>query len=95
MIAVLFGYACRNATLESGSYEIGGDYAGVAASTVEKQFPGSIALFLRLCDGDQSPAPRGSEALANRHGDCTGCGSDARAQINDAARLRPSARNFD
>lgn len=68
MIAVLFGYACRNAVLDAGSYAIVGDYAGVAASSIEKQFPGSVALFLRLCDGGQSPAPRGSETLVNRHG---------------------------
>ncbi len=67
-IAVLFGYACRNATLEAESYAISGDYSGIAAATVERQFPGSVALFLRLCDGDRSPAPRGSIDSMNRDG---------------------------
>ena len=68
MLAVVFGYACRAATLDADSYAVSGDYAGIAADTVERDFPGSIALFLRLCDGDQAPSPRGSESLAQVHG---------------------------
>jgi hypothetical protein len=68
MLAVVFGYACRAAAIGSESYVISGDYAGVAAATVERDFPGSVALFLRLCDGDQAPRPRGSASLAHLHG---------------------------
>lgn len=67
-LAVLFGYACDNATMSADSYTISGDYAGVAAANIESEFPGSVALFLRLCDAGQSPAPRGSVELVNRHG---------------------------
>lgn len=67
-LAVVFGYACRAAALGAGSYALSGDYAGVAAAKIERDFPGSVALFLRLCDGDQSPRPRGSSEFAALHG---------------------------
>jgi hypothetical protein len=68
MLAVVFGYACRAAALDMDSYAVSGDYAGVAADSVERAFPGAVALFLRLCDGDQAPSPRGSASLAYLHG---------------------------
>lgn len=68
MLAVVFGYACRAAALDTDSYTVSGDYAGVAADSVERDFPGTVALFLRLCDGDQAPNPRGSASLAHLHG---------------------------
>ena len=68
MLAVVFGYACRAAALDTDSYAVSGDYAGVAADSVERDFPGAIALFLRLCDGDQAPSPRGSASLAHLYG---------------------------
>lgn len=68
IVALVFGYACRNAALGVESDTIGGDYAGIAATTLERDYPGSVALFLRLCDGDRSPAESGSKALENRYG---------------------------
>jgi hypothetical protein len=68
MLAIVFGYACRAAALDAGSYAVSGDYSGIAADRVEHDFPGSVALFLRLCDGDQTPSPRGSAGLAQLHG---------------------------
>jgi hypothetical protein len=68
-IAVAFGYACRAAVLGADSYALSGDYPGVAAGGIERDFPGAIALFVRLCDGDQSPRPRGSADLATLHGE--------------------------
>jgi len=67
-LAIVFSYACRNAALDAGSYALSGDYSGVAAATLERDFPGSVALFLRSCDGDQSPIPRGSMEAAAQHG---------------------------
>lgn len=67
-MAVVFGYACRAAVLDSGSYTLSGDYPGVAAGRIERDFPGAVALFVRLCDGDQSPRPRGSADLTTLHG---------------------------
>ena len=67
ILAVAFGYAGRAATLDADSYAVSGDYAGIVADRVERDFPGSVALALRLCDGGQAPSPRGSTSLANSH----------------------------
>jgi len=66
--AILFAYACHNTTLTGDFYEITGDYAGFAAAQLEADFPGAVALFLALCGGDQNPEPRGTIALAEKHG---------------------------
>ena len=64
--SVLFGYACHNTTL--GFYQFCGDYAGFAQEYLEKDHPGTIALFMTGCGGDQNPYPRGTLDLAQRHG---------------------------
>jgi hypothetical protein len=77
-----FGYACHNTTLSSVSkppeeprYLINGDYAGFAQQSFEQMFPGSIAMFVNGCSGDQNPYPRHAEVpgmlpleLAAHHG---------------------------
>jgi hypothetical protein len=65
---VLFGYACHNTTLTGEFYELSGDYAGFAQSEFEKAHPGSTAIFLMLCGGDQNPNPRSKAELAVEHG---------------------------
>ncbi len=70
--AVLFGYACHNTTLTAEFYQITGDYAGYAQSTVERAFPGATALFVQLCAGDQNPNPRSKPELAEQHGAALG-----------------------
>jgi neutral ceramidase len=67
-LALLFGYACHNTTLGADNYQIGGDYAGFAQSYVEEALPGSTALFMTGCGGDQNPYPRGTPELARQHG---------------------------
>ena len=67
--AVVFGYACHNTTLTGGNYRISGDYAGFAAALLEKAQPGSVALFLALCGGDQNPNPRGEPHHVTQHGE--------------------------
>lgn len=67
-LAVLFGYACHNTTLGGDNYQVGGDYAGFAQSYVEEAIPGSLALFMTGCAGDQNPYPRGTLELARQHG---------------------------
>jgi neutral ceramidase len=64
--AVLFGYACHNTTL--GFMEFCGDYAGFAQTEIEKAHPGTTALFVMGCGGDQNPYPRGKIELARLHG---------------------------
>lgn len=66
---VLFGYACHNTTL--AFYEFCGDYAGFAQENLEKAHPGTVAMFVMGCGGDQNPYPRhGPEGLdhCRRHG---------------------------
>jgi hypothetical protein len=65
---VLFAYACHNTTLTGEFYELSGDYAGVAEGQLESDYPGSVALFLQLCAGDQNPNPRSKPELADQHG---------------------------
>jgi hypothetical protein len=66
--ATLFGYACHNTTLGADIRQITGDYAGFAQLELEAMQPGSTALFLLLCGGDQNPNPRGTFDLAKQHG---------------------------
>jgi neutral ceramidase len=67
-IAILFAYTCHNTTLTGDFYELSGDYAGVAAVKLETEYPGTTALFLQLCGGDQNPYPRNTVELAEQHG---------------------------
>jgi neutral ceramidase len=66
--AVLFGYACHNTTLTGEFYEVSGDYAGFAARALERDHPGSQAMFLELCGADQNPSPRSGIELPEQHG---------------------------
>jgi len=66
---ILFGYACHNTTL--AFYKFCGDYAGFAQEDVERDNPGTIAMFIMGCGGDQNPYPRhGPQGLqyARQHG---------------------------
>lgn len=67
-MAVLFGYACHNTTLVDDNKLFNGDYAGFAQIEIEKNNPGSVALFLMGCGADQNPEPRGTVALATKYG---------------------------
>jgi hypothetical protein len=67
--ALLFSYACHNTTLTQDNYQIHGDYAGVAQAALEKEFPGTTALFMLGCAADANPDPRGTIQLAEVHGE--------------------------
>jgi neutral ceramidase len=64
--AILFGYACHNTTLDF--YQFCGDYAGFAQQYVEETHPGTVALFMIGCGGDQNPTPRRTLEWAQQHG---------------------------
>lgn len=64
--AIVFGYACHNTTL--GFYQMCGDYAGYAQEYLEEAHPGTVALFMMGCGGDQNPYPRRTLELARQHG---------------------------
>jgi neutral ceramidase len=66
LVAVLFGYACHNTTL--GIQQFCGDYAGYAQEELEKAHPGTVALFMTGCGGDQNPYPRREIDHAKTHG---------------------------
>jgi neutral ceramidase len=82
LLAALFGYACHP-TVSSGDsrlYQFHGDYAGFAQSALEREFPGATAMFVQGFGGDAKGDPRGSVALAEKHG--------AELAANVAAALR-------
>ncbi|MCC6694662.1 MAG: neutral/alkaline non-lysosomal ceramidase N-terminal domain-containing protein [Candidatus Hydrogenedentes bacterium] len=65
--AVLFGYACHNTTLSLQQFC--GDYAGFAQAKLEERLPGTTALYVEGCGGDQNPLPRRTIELAQQYGD--------------------------
>ena len=67
-LAVVFGYACHNTTLQAGFVQYHGDYAGVAQAAVERRHPGVTALFVAGCGADANPHPRGTIELVEAHG---------------------------
>ncbi|HET6425678.1 MAG TPA: neutral/alkaline non-lysosomal ceramidase N-terminal domain-containing protein [Planctomycetaceae bacterium] len=64
--AILFGYACHNTTLSFQQFC--GDYAGFAQQALEEAHPGTTALFVLGCGGDQNPYPRGQLEQCQQHG---------------------------
>jgi len=64
--AVLFGYACHCTTLSG--YEYCGDYAGFAQEYIEQAHPGTTAMFMAGCGGDQNPYPRRTLDYCMQHG---------------------------
>src|SRR5262249_36314422 len=66
LVAVVFGYACHNTTLDF--YRWCGDYAGYAQEELEKRHKGAVALFWSGCGGDANPMPRRKLELAKKYG---------------------------
>lgn len=66
IVAIVFGYACHNTVLSG--YQWSGDYAGYAQSELEREYPGTTALFFQGCGGNQNPLPRRTVALAKQYG---------------------------
>jgi lysophospholipase L1-like esterase len=64
--AILFGYACHPTTLNFTKWC--GDYPGFAQLELEKAHPGTTAMFVNTCGGDQNPLPRRSIELCERYG---------------------------
>jgi hypothetical protein len=69
--AVVFTYACHCTSIRNGQegfYKYHPDYAGVAAEQIERQLPGSTALYATGCAGDIDPQPQGGVKQAEQHG---------------------------
>lgn len=64
--AIVFGYACHNTSMSIRQWH--GDYAGHAQQLIEEAHPGTIALFMMGCGGDQNAYPRFSPIFSLRHG---------------------------
>jgi len=64
--AVVFGYACHNTSMNIREWH--GDYAGHAQAIIEEAHPGTVALFMMGCGGDQNAYPRFSPIFSFRHG---------------------------
>ncbi|MEX0791619.1 MAG: neutral/alkaline non-lysosomal ceramidase N-terminal domain-containing protein [Pirellulaceae bacterium] len=65
--AILTGYACHCVAASNGE-QITGDWAGVAAAVIERDFPQVTALVLAGCGGDQNPRDKGGIPAAERQG---------------------------
>jgi len=85
--ALLFGYACHNTTLDF--YQFCGDYAGFAQEYVEETHPGTTALFMIGCGGDQNPTPRRTLDWAKQHGRALANGVEAALQAKPRAVRGP------
>ncbi len=64
--AVLFGYACHPTTLSFMTWC--GDYPGFAQVEIENAHPGTTAMFVNTCGGDQNPLPRRTVELCEKYG---------------------------
>jgi hypothetical protein len=64
--AILFGYACHPTTLSFLTWC--GDYPGFAQLEIEKAHPGTTAMFVNTCGGDQNPLPRRKVDLCEKYG---------------------------
>lgn len=78
--AVVFGYACHNTTM--GFRRWLGDYAGYAQEYLEADHPGTTALFMMGCGGDQNPYPRSELKYAQRHGRTLATAVEAALEVN-------------
>jgi len=91
--AVLFGYACHNTTLSF--YEFCGDYAGYAQQYLQEAHPGTTALFLMGCGGDQNPYPRRTLELAKQHGRTLATAVEAALEASPRPVNGPLRRAFE
>src|SRR4029079_17908829 len=64
--AIVFGYACHPTTLSFLTWC--GDYPGFAQLELEKNHPGTTAMFVNTCGGDQNPLPRRKVELCEKYG---------------------------
>ncbi|MCA9134433.1 MAG: neutral/alkaline non-lysosomal ceramidase N-terminal domain-containing protein [Planctomycetales bacterium] len=88
--AVLFGYACHNTTLSFD--QICGDYAGFAQAYLQAAHPGTVALFMNGCSGDQNPYPRRTLELAEQHGRALANGVETALEAKSQRQLHGPLR---
>ncbi|MCU0716490.1 MAG: neutral/alkaline non-lysosomal ceramidase N-terminal domain-containing protein [Pirellula sp.] len=67
-LAAAFQYACHCTTISPDLNQISADWAGLAATQIENDWSGSIALPIIGTGADANPNPRGSYENALAHG---------------------------
>jgi neutral ceramidase len=87
-LAIVFGYACHNTTLQHGFVRFHGDYAGVAQAALEHRHPGATAMFVAGCGADANPKPRGTPELVEAHG--TALAEAVEGALASATPIAPS-----
>jgi hypothetical protein len=83
--AIVGGYACHATVM--GDYFVTADCPGAAQNELQKRHPGTIAMFVAGCGGDQNPLPRHSMELVQKYGAEFADGVDAAIK----AGLKPIA----
>jgi neutral ceramidase len=73
--AIVAGYACHATVLDG--YAVSADWPGAGQNELERRHPGTIALFVAGCGGDQNPLPRRSFDHVNKYGSEFADGVDA------------------
>ena len=66
---LLVNYACHCTTMGGKTNAFHGDWAGAARKFLEEKHPGVTAMVAIGCGADANPNPRGTEALAEEHGE--------------------------
>jgi hypothetical protein len=72
--AIVAGYACHATVL--GDYFVSADWPGAGQNELERRHPGTIALFVAGCGGDQNPIPRRKLEYVKKYGDEFADGAD-------------------
>lgn len=65
---IVFNYACHCTTIGGDHYKINSDWAGYAATNLEANHEGAVALCTIGCGADANPDPRGTVDAAKVHG---------------------------
>jgi neutral ceramidase len=79
-LAIVFGYACHATTL--ALQQFCGDYPGFAQASLQKTYPGAVAMFVNGCSGDQNPYPRRELHYAETHGKTLATAVESALQVN-------------
>jgi hypothetical protein len=93
--AVVFGCACHNVTLDPRNLLVSSDYAGFAREAIERNNPGTTAIYLAGCGADANTHPRGGRRQwvnVRRHGESLGAEVDRVLQEEQLAPVRGPLR---
>ncbi len=92
--AVLVNYACHAVILGPDNREISADYPGAMVRAIEREFPGSLALFIQGGAGDINPYLDKQPVAQDGFGEAEKMGKALAGEaVRVARRLSPSALN--